>query len=77
MHVDVWQKPTQNCKTIILKLKINKFLNEKKKQKQCFLLMKAFFRLITRERISTKITLPSDSTVTLNNRMSLQHSTTS
>ena len=25
IHVDVWQKPTQNCKAIILQLKINKF----------------------------------------------------
>jgi len=24
-HVDVWQKPKQYCKTIILHLKINKF----------------------------------------------------
>ena len=23
IHVDVWQKPTQNCKAIILQLKIN------------------------------------------------------
>ena len=23
IHVDVWQKPTQHCKTIILQLKIN------------------------------------------------------
>ena len=26
IHVDVWQKPTQYCKTIILQLKINSFL---------------------------------------------------
>ena len=26
IHVDVWQKPTQYCKAIILQLKINKFL---------------------------------------------------
>ena len=25
IHVDVWQKPTQECKAIILQLKINKF----------------------------------------------------
>ena len=25
IHADVWQKPTQFCKTIILKIKINKF----------------------------------------------------
>ena len=26
IHVDVWQKPTQYCKAIILQLKINTFL---------------------------------------------------
>jgi len=26
IHVDVWQKPIQHCKAIILQLKINKFL---------------------------------------------------
>ena len=26
IHVDVWQKPMQYCKAIILELKINKFL---------------------------------------------------
>ena len=25
LHVDVWQKPTQYCKAIILQLKINNF----------------------------------------------------
>ena len=25
VHVDVWQKPTQHCKAVILQLKINKF----------------------------------------------------
>ena len=25
IHIDVWQKPTQYCKAIILQLKINKF----------------------------------------------------
>ena len=25
IHVDVWQKPTQYCKAIILQLKINKY----------------------------------------------------
>ena len=25
IHVDVWQKPTQYCKAIILQLKINNF----------------------------------------------------
>ena len=33
IHVDVWQKPTQYCKAIILQLKINKF-KKKKKQSQ-------------------------------------------
>ena len=34
-HVDVWQKPTQYCKAIILALKINKFkLNCKKKERK-------------------------------------------
>ena len=28
IHVDVWQKPTQCCKAIILQLKINKFKKE-------------------------------------------------
>ena len=23
IHADVWQKPTQNCRTVILQLKIN------------------------------------------------------
>ena len=31
IHIDVWQKPTQYCKAIILQLKINKFNYEKKK----------------------------------------------
>ena len=26
VHTDVWQKPAQNCKAVILQLKINKFL---------------------------------------------------
>ena len=35
IHVDVWQKPTQYCKTIILQLKINNFFKKlKKKRKQ-------------------------------------------
>ena len=29
VHVDVWQKPTQYCKAIILQLKINKFKKER------------------------------------------------
>ena len=28
IHVNVWQRPTQNCKAIILQLKINKFLKK-------------------------------------------------
>ena len=31
IHVDVWQKPTQFCKAIILQLKINKFKIKKEK----------------------------------------------
>ena len=39
IHVDIWQKPTQYCKAIILQLKINKLIlknlkeNEIEKQK--------------------------------------------
>ena len=29
IHVDVWQKPTQYCKAIILQLKINIFFKKK------------------------------------------------
>ena len=29
MHLDVWQKPTQYCKAVILQLKINKLRGEK------------------------------------------------
>ena len=32
IHVDVWQKPTQHCKEIILQLKINNFLTSGEKQ---------------------------------------------
>ena len=28
IHVDVWQKPTQHCKAIILQLKIHKFFKK-------------------------------------------------
>ena len=28
IHVAVWQKPTQNCKVVILQLKINKFFKK-------------------------------------------------
>ena len=30
IHIDVWQKPTQYCKTIILKLKMNSLKKRKK-----------------------------------------------
>ena len=33
IHVDVWQKPTQFCKAIILQLK-NKLIKKKRKQKK-------------------------------------------
>ena len=33
IHVDIWQKPTQHCKAIILQLKMNKFFKLKKKIK--------------------------------------------
>ena len=32
IHVDVWQKPTQHCKAIILQLKINKLKKKNKKK---------------------------------------------
>ena len=42
IHVDVWQKPTQYCKEIILQLKINKLnMNLKPKQKEIALPEKA------------------------------------
>ena len=33
VHADVWQKPTQYCKAIILQLKINKFFRKETKIK--------------------------------------------
>ena len=33
IHVDVWQKPTQYCKAIILQLKINTFNYKESKEK--------------------------------------------
>ena len=33
MHVDILQKPTEYCKTIILQLKINKLKKKRKKQR--------------------------------------------
>ena len=29
IHVDIWQKPTQYCKAIILQLKMNKIFKKK------------------------------------------------
>ena len=33
IHADIWQKPTQYCKTIILKLKVNKLTTKINKNK--------------------------------------------
>ena len=33
IHVDVWQKPAQYCKAMILQLKINTFFKKMKKKK--------------------------------------------
>ena len=33
IHADVWQKPTQYCKAIILQLKINKFFKNNNKKR--------------------------------------------
>ena len=33
IHGDVWQKPIQHCKAIILQLNIHKFQGEKKREK--------------------------------------------
>ena len=30
IHVDVWQKPTQHCKAIILQLKINQYFEKRR-----------------------------------------------
>lgn len=46
-------------------------------QKQHFVQMKSFFFLTDRNRLSTKLTLTSDSTVTVNNRIPLQQATAS
>ena len=35
IHVDVWQKPTQYYKMIILQLKVNKFKKNKKHMSLC------------------------------------------
>ena len=34
IHVEVWHIPTQNCKAIILRLKINKLKQNKTKESQ-------------------------------------------
>ena len=34
IHVDVWQKPTQHCKAIILQLKINKLKKKKNRLRE-------------------------------------------
>ena len=44
IHVDVWQKPTQHCKIIVLQLKINKFL--------IFLVYQIIMNFILREYLS-------------------------
>ena len=45
IHLDVWQKSTQYCKSIVLQLKINKYL--KKKKSICLGLMSSNPRLRT------------------------------
>jgi len=35
-HLDVWQKPTQYCKVIILQIKTNKFLKIKNNEEKYF-----------------------------------------
>ena len=32
IHVDIWQKPTQYCKAILLELKINKFFKKRERE---------------------------------------------
>ena len=44
IHVDVWQKPTQYCKEIILQLKINKFNLKKKRLSHEYYQARAFLR---------------------------------
>ena len=34
IHVDVWQRPTQYCKAMILLLKINKLNKNKRKERE-------------------------------------------
>ena len=34
IHGDVWQKPTQHCKAIILQLNIHKFQEKKKRERE-------------------------------------------
>ena len=45
IHVDVWQKPTQHCKIIVLQLKINKFF--------IFLVYQIIINFILREYLSS------------------------
>ena len=46
IHVDTWQKPTQYCKAIILQLKTNKFVLNKR---VCHLLQGTWFRSLAEE----------------------------
>ena len=39
IHVDVWQKPTQFCKAMILQLKNKKFKIERKEKKEMLIQM--------------------------------------
>ena len=41
IHIDVWQKPTQYCKAIILQLKINKLKNKNKTKNIMFGMFKS------------------------------------
>ena len=65
IHVDVWQKPTQYCKAIILQLKINKFNYEKitagKRRK------KIVWRSISNFRYADDTTLMAESEEALKN----------
>ena len=47
IHIDVWQKPMQYCKVIILQVKINKILKIKYRMKN--------YRAILLRNINTKI----------------------
>ena len=41
IHIDVWHKPTQYCKAIILQLKINKLKNKNKTKNIMFGMLKS------------------------------------